>query len=151
MTAPAAGLPRFGHSEDVVRLVKRFEDGTLPKAEWTHQAHLAVALWYASRLPFEAALAAVREGIQRVNVAHGVVTTPTGGYHETITRFYMRVICHYVAEQEVAAGRDWSARVNRLLERYGAKDLPLRHYTKDLLMSAEARFGWVEPDPLPLA
>ena len=140
-------------TEDVVRLVARFEDGTVPKAEWTHQAHLAVALWYASRLPFEEALAVVRAGIQRVNAAHGGVTTPTGGYHETITRFYMMVICGYVAEEGIGGretGADWALRVNRLLARYGARDLPLRHYTKDLLMSPEARFGWVEPDLLPI-
>jgi hypothetical protein len=82
-------------------------------------------------------------------------TTPTGGYHETITRFYMMVICmmvicHYVAEEAEEAGTDWAARANRLLARYGARDLPLRHYTKDLLMSAEARFGWVEPDLRPI-
>lgn len=151
MTAPAAEIRRFEHAEDVVSLVERFENGTLPKAEWTHQAHLAVAHWYASHLPFEEALVVVREGIQKVNAAHGVVTTPTGGYHETITRFYVRVVCHYVAELEAETGHDWAARVNRLLARYGAKDLPLRHYTRDRLMSAEARFGWVEPDRLPLA
>jgi hypothetical protein len=138
-------------AEDVVRLVARFEDGTVPKAEWTHQAHLAVALWYASRLPFEEALAVVRAGIQRVNAAHGGVTTPTGGYHETITRFYMRVICEYVAESGDESETDWAARVNRLLARYGARDLPLRHYSKELLTSAEARFGWVEPDLRPIA
>jgi hypothetical protein len=138
-------------TEDVVRLVARFEDGTVPKAEWTHQAHLAVALWYASRLPFEEALAVVRAGIQRVNAAHGGVTTPTGGYHETITRFYMRVICEYVAESGDESETDWAARVNRLLARYGARDLPLRHYSKELLTSAEARFGWVEPDLRPIA
>jgi len=130
-------------TEDVVRLVARFEDGTVPKAEWTHQAHLAVALWYASRLPFEEALAVVRAGIQRVNAAHGGVTTPTGGYHETITRFYMRVICEYVAESGDESETDWAARVNRLLARYGARDL--------LLTSSEARFGWVEPDLRPIA
>lgn len=151
MTSPVLDLPSFGHSDDVLRLVARFEDGSLPKAQWTHQAHLAVALWYASRLPFEEALVAVREGIQKVNAAHGVVTTPTGGYHETITRFYMRVICGYVAEEEGDPQGDWADRVNRLLARYGARELPLRHYTKDLLMSAPARFGWVEPDLRPLA
>jgi hypothetical protein len=150
MTAPAA-VPCFGHSDEVVRLVARFEDGTLPKTDWTHQAHLAVALWYASRLPFEEALAVVREGIRRVNAAHRVATTPTGGYHETITRFYMMVIFGYVAEEAGETGSDWAARVNRLLARYGARDLPLRHYTKDLLMSPEARFGWVEPDLRPIA
>jgi len=138
-------------SDEVVRLIARFEDGTLPKAEWTHQAHLTVALWYASRLPFEQALAVVREGIRKVNAAHGVPTTPTGGYHETITRFYMKVICRYVAEEAEAAGSDWAARVHHLLTRYGARDLPLRHYTKDRLMSADARFGWVEPDVRPIA
>jgi hypothetical protein len=151
MTAPALEAPRFRHSDEVVRLVARFEDGTLPKEAWTHQAHLAVALWYASCLPFEEALVVVREGIRKVNAAHGVTTTPTGGYHETITRFYMTVICRYVAEEAGETGSDWAARVNRLLARYGARDLPLKHYTKDLLMSADARFGWVEPDLRPIA
>jgi hypothetical protein len=92
----------------------------------------------------------VRDGIQEVNAAHGVATTPSGGYHETITRFYLRVICGYVANEERDAGGNWAVRVNRLLQRYGAKDLPLRHYTKERLMSVEARFGWVEPDLLSL-
>ena len=151
MTATAVDSPHFGHPDEVLRLVARFEDGTLPKAEWTHQAHLAVALWYASRLPFEEVLVVVREGIRKVNAAHGVATTPAGGYHETITRFYLLVVCGYVAEEEREAGTDWAARANRLLARYGARDLPLRHYTKDRLMSAGARFGWVEPDLRPIA
>jgi hypothetical protein len=138
-------------SDEVMRLVARFQDGTLPKAEWTHQAHLTVALWYASRMPFEEALAAMRQGIRQINAAHGVATTPTGGYHETITRFYMMVICRYVGEEAGEAGTDWAARVNSLLARYGARDLPLRHYTKELLMSADARFGWIEPDLRPIA
>jgi hypothetical protein len=109
-----------------------------------------VALWYAARLPFEEALAAVRDGIQAINAVHGVVTTPSGGYHETITRFYLRVVFHYVRRVELQGGTVWAARVNRLLARYGARDLPLRHYTSDRLMSPEARFGWVEPDLRPI-
>lgn len=151
MTATAVDSSLFGHSDEVLRLVARFENGTLPKAEWTHQAHLAMALWFSSRLPFEEALVAVRQGIWKVNAAHGVATTPTGGYHETITRFYMLVICGYVAEEGSEAAIDWAARVNRLLARYGDRNLPLRHYTKRLLMSADARFGWVEPDLRPIA
>jgi hypothetical protein len=45
---------------------------------------------------------------------------------------------------------DWTARVERLLARYGARDLPLRHYSRELLTSAEARYGWVEPDLRPI-
>jgi hypothetical protein len=135
---------------DVPRLVARFEDCTLPKEEWTHQAHLSVGLWYASRLRYEEALVAVREGIRRLNAVHGVPTTPTRGYHETITRFYMRVLCHYVAHEEERLTVDWGERVRRLLARYGDRELPLRHYSKERLMSPEARFGWVEPDLRPL-
>lgn len=131
-------------------LVARFESRTLPQGEWTHQAHLTVGLWYASQLPYEQALDAMREGILRLNEVHGVRTTPARGYHETITRFYMRVLCEYVANEEEEPVGDWRERVSRLLARYGDRDLPLRHYTKDRLMSAEARLGWVEPDLLPL-
>jgi hypothetical protein len=137
-------------SDPLPRLVAQFEDCTLPKEEWTHQAHLTVGLWYASRLPYEAALDAVRDGILRLNQAHGVPTTPTRGYHETITRFYLRVLCDYVANEGEPAVGSWPERLTRLLARYGDRELPLRHYTKDRLMSREARFGWVEPDLLPL-
>jgi hypothetical protein len=131
-------------------LVARFEDCTLPKEEWTHYAHLTVGLWYASTLPYDEALGAMREGILRLNAAHGVPTTPTRGYHETITRFYMRVLCDYVAYEEARPLGDWKERLSRLLARYGDRELPLRHYSKDRLMSPEARFGWVEPDLRPL-
>jgi hypothetical protein len=137
-------------SDGLPRLVALFEDCTLPKGEWTHRAHLTVGLWYATRLPYETALGAMRDGIRRLNQAHGVPTTATRGYHETITRFYLRVLCDYVANEEERPVGNWPERVARLLARYGDRELPLRHYTKDLLVSQEARFGWVEPDLLPL-
>lgn len=148
MTAPALEHPRYLHAEEVVRLVQGFDDLTLPKSAWTHRAHLTVALWYASHLPFAEALAAVRTGIQRLNARHGVPATPTGGYHETVTCFYMRVVCRFVAEE--GGHGDWAERANRLVERYGARDLPLRHYSRELLMSPAARAGWIEPDLVPL-
>jgi hypothetical protein len=132
------------------RLVARFDDGTLPQEEWTHRAHLTVGLWYASRLPYEAALSAVRDGILRLNAAHGVLTTPSRGYHETITRFYLRVLCDHVTREEAHPAGEWEERVGRLLERYGDRELPLRHYSKERLMSREARIGWVDPDLRPL-
>ena len=118
MSAPAAEpLHPFDEAAEVLSLVARFEDATLRQAEWTHAAHLTMALWYASRLPYDAALEAMRDGILRLNQAHGVVTTPARGYHETITRFYMQVICGYVASEENRVESDWAERVNRLLRR----------------------------------
>ncbi len=144
MTAPATADRPYAAPAEVERVVGGFRDGTLPHTEWTHRAHLTVALWYASHHPPAEALELVRAGILRLNAAHGVPTTPTRGYHETITRFYMRVVTHHLA-QEGTAG-DWAERANRFVERYGSRDLPLRHYTEARLRSAEARAGWAEPD-----
>ena len=147
MIAPPSGEPPFESDAEVLALVREFEACTLPRARWNHRAHLTAALWYAARLDREEALDAMRRGILRLNEACGVESTPTSGYHETITRFYMRVVGHFV-EKETGGG--WAERANRLLERYGEKSLPLRHYTEGLLMSAAARAAWVEPDLTPL-
>jgi len=147
MTAPATSEGPFKSDAEVLALVREFEACTLPRARWNHRAHLTVALWYAARLEPEEALEAMRRGILRFNEARGVASTPTSGYHETITRFYMRVVGHFAGEDNEGG---WAERANRLLERYGEKRLPLRHYTESRLMSPAARAAWVEPDLVPL-
>jgi hypothetical protein len=143
--APAATIPALHENADaVLRLVAAFEKRTLPKAEWTHGAHLTMGFWYAAHFDPEDALDRVRTGILRLNEAHGVVTTPTSGYHETITRAYMRLLEAQLAEDR--DGGEWHERVNRALERLGARDLLLGYYTRERLMSPAARARWVEPD-----
>ena len=146
MSAPAvvdsAIVP--GSDDEVPRLAAEFENGTLPQAAWTHRAHLLVALWYSSHLEPEEALAAMRYGILRLNGVHGVETTPTRGYHETITRAYMRLVRGFVASE--GSREPWARRAAKLMERHGERDHLLRYYSRERLMSQEARFGWVEPD-----
>jgi hypothetical protein len=149
LTATALPADRpWATAREVADLLARFDDGSLPQGEWTHRAHLTVALWYASHHQPVEALDRMRSGILRLNAAHGVPTTPTRGYHETITRFYMHVVTHHLHEHD--PGADWAERANRLVEHLGARDLPLRHYSAARLKSAEARAGWVEPDLRPL-
>ncbi|HUR93688.1 MAG TPA: hypothetical protein VMY76_03835 [Gemmatimonadales bacterium] len=148
MTAASAVGRPYARAEEVEQLVRRFDDGTLPQAEWTHRAHLTVALWYASHHSPERALDLVRRGILRLNAAHGVPTTPTRGYHETITRFYMHLVGRYVEQADSA--ESWAERANWLVGQYGDRELPLRYYSEVRLKSAEARMGWVEPDLMAL-
>jgi hypothetical protein len=148
MTAVSSPTDRpFTSPEQVASLVARFADATLPQAEWTHRAHLTVALWYAAHHPPAEALDLVRAGILRLNAVHGVPTTPTRGYHETITRFYLRLVAHHLEQAPTGA---WDVRANRLVDALGSRDLPLRHYSEARLKSAEARAGWLEPDLRPL-
>jgi hypothetical protein len=150
MTATAAPLADrpFASVADLEALVSGFEDCTLPKARWTHRAHLAVGLVYCDRMPAPVALALLRERIRRYNVASGGENTGTAGYHETITRFYLYIVRRFIAEDGEEG--TLAERANRLYQRYGARDLPGRYYSEARLFSLEARASWVGPDLRPL-
>ena len=148
MSATHVAPPHYEEASEVESLVRRFESCALPFAEWTHAAHLTVALWYLLHHEWPEAVSLVREGIQRYNHAHGVPTTRERGYHETLTIFWMRHVRAFLADS-FNEGRSLVRLANELIE--GAdKHLPLRHYTRELLFSWEARLGWVEPDLEPL-
>jgi hypothetical protein len=120
----------------------------LPKADWTHPAHLRVGLWHLLRFPPAEALDRLRAGIRRYNVACGVANTAASGYHETITRFYVWAIARFLAATDRTRPVDELA--EELVRQCGDRGLPLRYWSKDRLFSAEARLGWVEPDFQPL-
>jgi hypothetical protein len=135
--------PTYRHADEIAALVAAFDDTTLPRPQWTHAAHLTVALWYLLRYEPAEATALIRSGIQRYNAAQGIETTPTGGYHETLTLFWIRCVRAYLAEHT----RDTPLVVlaNGLCARYD-KNTPLKYYTCERLFSPEARAGWVAPD-----
>jgi hypothetical protein len=135
----------FASAAEVLTLVRGFEFCTLPRAEWTHSAHLTVALWYCLRHPFAEATRLVRDGIKKYNAAHGVEQTPTGGYHETMTLFWLGIVRKYLAEA-APVRCSLAALANNLVERYGDKSLPFEYYTRERILSREARAEWVAPD-----
>jgi hypothetical protein len=130
--------------EDVTGLIEGFVNCTLPGAEWTHQAHLIVGLWHCSKYDAVTATELLRDRIKRYNLACGKQNTETSGYHETITRFFVWFIKKYL--DGVEANRPLVELVNDFCARYGNSNLPLAYYSKERLMSVEARLGWVEPD-----
>ncbi len=145
MTLDAA---TFRTAEEILALVRRFADCTLPREEWTHAAHLTVALWHLLEYDWPDAVGRVRRGIRRYNAAHGIKATPTGGYHETLTLFWLRHVRAFLE-----GGRNEARSLVSLANELAAtadKSLPLEHYTRERLFSPEARANWVEPDLKPL-
>lgn len=138
----------FRTTGEILLLVRGFEDCTLPREEWTHAAHLTVALWHLLEFDWPEAVERVRRGIKRYNAAHGIVTTPTGGYHETLTVFWLRHVRSFLEAGRNEA-RSLVALANELIAT-ADKNLPLEHYTRERLLSPEARAAWVEPDKLRL-
>ncbi len=142
-------LDRAMTASDVERLVVAVEDGTLPRAEWTHAAHLAFAAAYTRRHGAERALDAIRAAILGYNAASGVPQTPDGGYHETLTRFYAWAVAREL--RTLPPDADLGAAATHVAAALADRTLPLRHYTKARLMSWEARTGAVLPDLEPIA
>lgn len=139
----------YGSAAEVLALVRDFKFCTLPRSRWTHRAHLTVALWHELRYPWPEAVRLMREGIRRYNAAHGIRQTKESGYHETLTLFWMHMVREYLSEVAPSGKRGLASLANGLAERY-PKELPLRYYSRERLMSGEARECWVKPDLLPL-
>jgi hypothetical protein len=138
----------FRSTEEILALVRGFDERILPRQEWTHAAHLTVGLWYLLQYDWPEAVSRVRAGIKCYNEAHGIVTTRESGYHETLTLFWLRRVRAFL-DGGRNEGRALVALANELVA--GAdKNLPLEHYTRELLFSWEARARWVEPDLKPL-
>jgi hypothetical protein len=121
---------------------------TLPKPEWTHDAHLRAGLWHVHTHGAAAALPLLRQRISAYNESVGTANTDTSGYHETITRFYVTVIDRFLATADRARDLDGLAR--DLMAIYGDRKLPLHHYSEGRLFSPVARRSWVEPDLRPI-
>jgi hypothetical protein len=130
-------------------LMRRFAACGLARSEWTHEAHLIVGLWHVHTYERSDALARLRVGIRRLNDSLGTPNSATEGYHETITAAYTRLLAEFCDACPVALSLP--ERITLLLNSDLAhKDLLLRFYSRQHLMSPEARAAWVEPDLAPL-
>jgi len=134
---------------EIESLAARFGDAAIPATEWTHETHLVVGTWHVARLGPDAALARLRAGIRALNAAHGTENSDTRGYHETITRVYVRLIDAFLRARAPNEPLDDSVAA-LLAGPLAAREVVLRHYSRPLLFSPAARRGWVEPDLEPL-
>ena len=142
------GAAPVRRDDEIERLVREFEACTLPGELWTHEAHLTVALWYLTHHAEAEATGLIRAGIQRYNLSRGVEMTKDGGYHETITLFYIRAIRRHLAG--AGEGRTFAELLDGLLAACGERNFPFEYYSRERLLSWEARTGWLEPDLKPL-
>lgn len=138
----------FADAAEVRRIGTGLLDCTLPRADWTHEAHLAACLWLLTERPDILPERDLPTIIRRYNESVGGVNDDTQGYHETLTQLYIRGVRQFLAACDAV---DLLARVNTLLAGpIGKRDWPLRFYRRDTLFSVAARRGWIEPDLAPI-
>jgi hypothetical protein len=121
---------------------------TLPREEWTHEAHLAACLWLLAERPDIDVDAEIAGIIRRYNESVGGVNDDSQGYHDSITRAFVAGVRLFLRETHEQA---LAARVNALLASpMGRRDWPLGFYSRELLFSVPARRGFVAPNLAPL-
>jgi len=129
---------------EIEAIVRAFEQGTLPPAEFNHHAHMTVALWYLAWHPYAEAVSRMRAAITHFAARHHQSQL----YNETITLFWMKLLRHLL--DQAAPGTPLADTVYAILSRWGSMGFVFKHYTKETAFSAEAKARWVEPDVRPL-
>jgi len=119
------------------QVATRLLDRTLPKPEWTHEGHILACVSLVRRLGAADALEVLRAAIPPYNEATGVANTPTGGYHDTITVYYVWAI-------DVLLAADLSV-AQLLSDPLVERTALLAWWDRDVLMSPGARASWLPP------
>lgn len=135
----------FASDAAVARLGEGLLARSLPRDEWTHEAHLAATTYLLLRHPEIDLDAEIPSLIRSYNESVGGVNSDAEGYHETITRAFLHGVRLFLSDADV--GQPLHELVNQLLASpMGRRDWPLRFYSRERLFSVEARRVFVEPD-----
>jgi hypothetical protein len=135
--------------QNLTAFLAMFEDHRLPKSSWTHAAHVSVAACYLFGSDPGAVLPRMRAAIRGYNESAGTANTPTSGYHETITVFWLRMVDEFL-RQSHPASRLEAARlaVTAFAEQ---RALHSGYYSFNVATDTRARREWVEPDLQPIS
>lgn len=138
-----------GSDAAIASLAQRMIERSLPKAEWTHRGHWALALWLTRHRPDLAAGDHVRQLITRYNEATGTPNCDSEGYHHTITLASMRAAADLLRAS--APDAPLAPVLDGLMASpLGKPEWLLRHWRRETLFSVKARRDWAEPDLAPL-
>ncbi|MEP7010858.1 MAG: hypothetical protein ABJC13_11090 [Acidobacteriota bacterium] len=124
-------------------LLEAFETTSISAKDFHHREHIRVVWKLIQLVGQEPARERFVAALVRLARAHGADQL----YHETLTRAWVELIAE-------AAGRSPAFRSSEefLVEHPGLLDRSIldRHYSPELLATAEARKSWLPPDRLPI-
>jgi hypothetical protein len=135
----------FSSEEEIHHLGEGLMACSLKREEWTHAAHFAAALWLMRYRPDLDAAREMPRLIRAYNESTGRVNNDNGGYHETITLASLRALRGVLDANppEVPIFQI----VNALMaSTMGNPNWLLEYWSRELLMSVDARRQWREPD-----
>jgi hypothetical protein len=90
----------------------------------------------------------MRARISAFNLSVGGANTPTSGYHETLTHFWLLIVAELLRQRQPASRLEAA---QQAVAAFGqARTLHTLYYSGDVVKDSEARRQWRQPDLLPL-
>lgn len=123
--------------------LRQFETCVFPLDQWHHRAHVKVAYLYVVRFGLDVAAQKLRDGIRAYNAANKIQDTPTGGYHETMTQAWLRIIHTTIQEY---GPRETADDFFDFHPQLSQKKILRLFYSVEVFMSPRAKQEFVEPD-----
>lgn len=131
---------------EIQLLLRDFNNQSIAKKSWTHEAHLIVALLYLKQYDYYDAICRLRSGIILLNKQHDTSNHAQGGYHETLTIFWVTVVDFYV--KKIPALTDIEIVNSFLASPLANKSLPFLFYEREKVLSSYCRAFFVDPEKL---
>ncbi len=133
----------FKTDEQIKQLIKEFEAGTLTLERFSrHHNHLAMTMWYLTKYERTEAVNRVKSGLKQYIAAQNIE-----GYNETQTMFWLQVFFSFL--KDVNTSLPIVDLTNMMIARYSNSKFIFQYYSRERLMSAEARLTVMEPDLKP--
>lgn len=124
---------------EIAQVVQGFETCVTGKDSFSHPDHLAVAVWYL-RQDERHALNLMRASLHRFLDHYDC----RANYHETLTRFWILLVRRTLNELPPDLGL--LDVTNAVVNRLNNSRIAFEFYSKEVVESAAAKEGWVEPD-----
>jgi hypothetical protein len=135
----------FSSETEIIRIGEGLFAASLPRTEWTHAAHFAAALWLMRYRPELDATQTMPGLIRAYNESVGRVNDDSGGYHQTITLASLRA-ARGVLDANSPDMPVWRIANALMASNFANPNWLLEYWSRERLMSVEARRTWLEPD-----
>ena len=124
---------------EIQEVVQGFESCITGKDNFSHQDHLAVAVWYL-RQDEAQAVNLMRASLHRFLDHYDC----RANYHETLTRFWMRLVQRALAG--ASPNQTLLDATNAVVSQLNDSRIAFDYYSKELVESVAAKERWIEPD-----
>ena len=128
---------------EIQKVVQGFESCITGKDNFSHQDHLAVAVWYL-RQDEAKAVDLMRASLHRFLDHYDC----RANYHETLTRFWILLVQRTLAG--ASPNQTLLDATNAVVNQLNDSRIAFDYYSKEVVESVAAKERWVEPDLRPL-